>query len=146
MHGDYHWNNVLFARDRPARIVAVVDWEQATIGDPLLDLGWLLALWDQAGEDSDGRESRGLFSQESGVVSRVEVVQTYALRSGRSMANINYYRVLALFKMACILEGSYARFVTGESRVPGHTSLAKRVPALVLRASHVIGSTEFTKV
>jgi aminoglycoside phosphotransferase (APT) family kinase protein len=135
VHGDYQWNNVLFAPDRPGRVVAVVDWEQATIGDPLLDIGWLLGLWYQPGEDAVGRDPSRLFCQLPGLPSRQELAERYAARTGLGLKYLTYYQVLALFKLACVIEGSYARFVRGQSDDPVHETFKVRVPALISRAA-----------
>ena len=99
MHGDYQFANVMFAHGAPARLVAIIDWELSTIGDPLLDLAWVLmsADWNAAKFDL------------SGLPSHAELIEQYRRSSGRSVADIDYYLILARFKMAVILEGGYAR-------------------------------------
>jgi aminoglycoside phosphotransferase (APT) family kinase protein len=141
VHGDYQWNNVLFAADRPGRVVAIVDWEQSTIGDPLLDIGWLLGLWYEPGEEATGREASRLFCQLPGLPSRADLAARYAERSGLPLEHIDYYRALALFKLACVIEGSYARYLKGQSDDPIHATFEVRVPALMARA-HAIARGE----
>jgi aminoglycoside phosphotransferase (APT) family kinase protein len=134
IHGDYQWNNVLFGADRPGRVVAIVDWEQSTIGDPLLDLGWLLGLWYEPGEDAVGRSADRLFCQLPGLPTRRDLAERYATLTGLDLDNLGYYSTLALFKLACVIEGSYTRYLAGASDDPLHATFEVRVPALVERA------------
>jgi aminoglycoside phosphotransferase (APT) family kinase protein len=105
MHGDFHACNVMFRRDEPA-VAAIVDWEMATIGDPLLDLGWLIATWnlDRAPEEFAGRLARA-----GGLPTADELAERYAQSSGRGLDGLPWYVVLASFKLGIILEGTYAR-------------------------------------
>lgn len=132
MHGDYSFFNVMFAREAPPRIVAVVDWETATIGDPLLDLGWVLGQWSEPGEEPI--IEIGITHLE-GMATRVELAERYAAQSGRSVAGVRYYMVLAVFKLACILEGGYHRHATGASDDPRHARLEQTVPKLTRHAA-----------
>jgi aminoglycoside phosphotransferase (APT) family kinase protein len=137
VHGDYQWNNVLFEAERPGRVAAVVDWEQSTVGDPLLDLGWLLGLWYEPGETAEGRDASRLFCQLPGLPRRAELAARYGELTGFDLRNLEYYRVLALFKLACVIEGSYARYVKGQSDDPLHATFEVRVPALIARARSI---------
>jgi aminoglycoside phosphotransferase (APT) family kinase protein len=137
IHGDYGPGNVLFAPDRPGRIAAVVDWEQSTIGDPRLDVGWLLALWSQCGDEPLGDAEPTRLSHLTGVPSRQELRERYEERSGRRLEHLAYFEVLALFKLACVLEGSYQRHCAGLSDDPHHVTFETRVPALIRRAHQI---------
>ena len=132
VHGDLHFMNTVFRPGAPARLAAIVDWELATIGDPLLDLGGLLAHWSEPGEPP--RPYDAFFSQRAGLPTRAELVERYAGRTGRDVDGIAFYVVLTLFKQACILEGSYARHLSGASDDPVHATLREVVPALVVAA------------
>jgi aminoglycoside phosphotransferase (APT) family kinase protein len=106
MHGDYSPFNVMVAPDPPARIAAVIDWDTGTIGDPLLDIGHLLARWTNPGEEPV------LQSQAGGTddyPTRMEMAARYEERSGRDLSALPYYECLALFKLGVILEGTYSR-------------------------------------
>ncbi|MEX2459551.1 MAG: phosphotransferase family protein [Actinomycetota bacterium] len=138
LHGDYQFTNVMFANDPPARLAAVVDWEQSTIGDPLVDLGWLLAGWQDPGED-ETRFTSAYFADRSGLPTRDELASRYGEVSGRSLEHLRYYQVLALFKLACILEGSYHRFATGRSTFPVHEAMGPLVLKLARQASGQAG-------
>jgi aminoglycoside phosphotransferase (APT) family kinase protein len=116
MHGDYHLANVLFAPDGP-RLAAIVDWEMCTIGDPLLDLGWLLATWprSQGGDDAMASVVTGAMGGATGLPTPDELVAYYAERTTRDVAGIAWYTVLACFKLGIVLEGTHARACGGKA-------------------------------
>ncbi|MEO3760169.1 phosphotransferase family protein [Mycobacterium sp. B14F4] len=106
MHGDYQFANVMYAHGAPARLAALVDWEMATIGDPLLDLGWALLGYD-------GEEPRSDFYLPiEGMPRRSELLDHYEKISGLPTDNIDYYMVLANFKIGIVLERTYAANVS----------------------------------
>lgn len=111
LHGDYHLANVLFSREGPA-LAAVVDWELSTIGDPLLDLGWLLATWPEEGGSSLGAIG---VQPWSGFPTALELVARYRERSDRDLGAIEWYAVLACYKLGIILEGTHARACAGQA-------------------------------
>ncbi|HLI72854.1 MAG TPA: phosphotransferase family protein [Acidimicrobiales bacterium] len=114
MHGDYQFANVMFGHGAPARLAAIVDWEMATVGDPLLDLGWVVQGW----VDDDSERSTGSYVDYTGMPTRSEILEYYARESGRDVSEIDYYVVLARFKLAVVLEGGYARVVQGKADNP----------------------------
>lgn len=130
MHGDYSFPNVMYARDLPVRIAAIVDWESCTVGDPLLDLGHLLAGWCDPGEDRTYLRDIDW----RGMPTRAEMAARYAELTGLPVDEIEYYRALALFKLAIILEGAYARVIKGENDYAPHRTLEQRVPAFIEQA------------
>jgi aminoglycoside phosphotransferase (APT) family kinase protein len=111
MHGDYHAANVMFSRTGP-EVVAIVDWEMCTIGDPLLDLGWLLATWRQP--DGSSVFSHALGGQQ-GLASTDDLLQRYAANTVRDLSDITWYTVLACFKLGIVIEGSLARACAGKA-------------------------------
>lgn len=117
IHGDYHFGNVLFRRDEPA-VAAVVDWELATVGDPLLDLGHLLASWP----DPDEPRTAGLARRLDGLPTRAELISRYGAVSGRDMSDFDWYQVLACYRLAILLEGTHARACAGKA----DTALGRR--------------------
>lgn len=126
LHGDYHLANVMYRFDAP-ELAAIVDWELATIGDPLLDLGWLLAVWplDEAGAN---------VRPWAGFPSSGELVAHYGRHSDRDLAAIDWYGVLACYKLGILLEGTHARACAGRAdRATGDRLHAKTV-ALFERA------------
>jgi len=135
IHGDYKLDNVMLAPEPPIELVAVVDWEQSTVGDPLVDLGWLLGLWAESGDDASAyRAGSSPFAGDADVPTRRELLDRYADRSDRDVAHVNYYCVLGMFKLACVMEGSFARFRAGTSDDAYFASLEQGVPALARRA------------
>jgi aminoglycoside phosphotransferase (APT) family kinase protein len=137
MHGDYQLINVMFHHGAPARLAAVVDWEQATIGDPLLDLGWVLAGWTDPGEPHV-RFGSSYFAQREGLPTRAELAQRYAERTRRNLDALDYYVVLAWFKLACVLEGAYMRWVKGMSTSDVHRMMGDVVLALLRDAEATV--------
>jgi aminoglycoside phosphotransferase (APT) family kinase protein len=130
MHGDYSFPNVMIARDTPVRVKAIVDWESCTIGDPLLDLGHLLAGWCDPGEHRTYLRDINW----RGMPTREELAMRYAELTGLSVTYIQYYRALALFKLAIILEGAYSRVVAGLNDYAPHRTLEQRVPQFIEQA------------
>jgi aminoglycoside phosphotransferase (APT) family kinase protein len=114
IHGDYQFANVMYRHGGPARMAAIVDWEMSTIGDPLLDLAWVVMTWPNPDEE---RATSG-YVDYTGMPSREELLDRYATVSGRPVDEIDYYVILARFKMAVVLEGGYARYVQGGADNP----------------------------
>lgn len=114
MHGDYQFANVMFAHGAPARLAAIIDWEMATVGDPLLDLGWVIMGWPDEGEDRSGSG----YVDYTGMPNRAELLAYYEEVSERPTDEIDYYVILARFKMACVLEQGYAHYVEGKADNP----------------------------
>ena len=112
MHGDYHFKNVMYRYDSPL-IAAVVDWELTTIGDPLIDLGWLLATW--RGPEEAAENAQIVVEPWEGFPTAAELVDRYADSSHRDLSNISWYAVFACFKLGILLEGSYARALAGKA-------------------------------
>jgi aminoglycoside phosphotransferase (APT) family kinase protein len=108
MHGDYHAANVMFSRTGP-EVVAIVDWEMSTIGDPLLDLGWLLATWGQSAAFG------GTLFEKGGLAATGDLVEQYARNTTRDLSNVTWYTVLACFKLGIVLEGTLARASAGKA-------------------------------
>lgn len=111
MHGDYHLANLMFAPAGP-EVAAIVDWEMSTIGDPLLDLGWLLATWPS---EEDSFSIAGPLAQAGGLPEPAELVAAYRAHSTRDLAAIDWYQVLACFKLGIVLEGTHARACAGKA-------------------------------
>lgn len=112
LHGDFHLKNVLFRNDG-GEIAAVIDWELATIGDPMLDLGWLLATWRDQGAPAS--EAQIVVEPWDGFPSPAELVEHYGTASGRDVSRAGWYAVLACYKLAILLEGTYARACAGKA-------------------------------
>jgi aminoglycoside phosphotransferase (APT) family kinase protein len=135
IHGDYKLDNVMFAPKLPVELVAVVDWEQSTIGDPLVDLGWMVGLWVEPGERAT-LAGGSPFPPDADVPTRRALVERYEAKTGRDVSNVVFYCALGLFKLACVMEGSYARYRAGTSDDATFAALEVGVPALAQRALH----------
>lgn len=107
MHGDYQFANVMFEHGAPARLAAIVDWEMGTVGDPKLDLGWVVQGWPE--DTSDTSLSGAGYADMYAMPSRDEIVEHYAKVSGRQVDDLDYYLILARWKLGVVLEQGYQR-------------------------------------
>jgi aminoglycoside phosphotransferase (APT) family kinase protein len=115
IHNDYKYDNVMLDADDPTKIVAVLDWEMATIGDPLMDLGTSLAYWVEARDPAALRHAAFGPTALPGSLTRREVVERYAAQTGRLVEEPLFYYVFGLFKLAVIVQQIYARYVRGKT-------------------------------
>ena len=119
VHGDYRLGNTIFAPGAPARLAAVLDWEMATIGDPLADLGYLCMMWTERDDPRGGmREHLGAVTRREGFPSRAQLIERYEQRTGRSMRDLRWYTTLAVWKSVVFMEGNYKRAVAGTTDDP----------------------------
>jgi aminoglycoside phosphotransferase (APT) family kinase protein len=136
VHGDYRLGNTMFACAAPAQLVAILDWEMATIGDPLADLGYLMIHWTQEGDDL-GRFNLQNVTRLPGFPTREELLARYEEHSGRSMKSLDWYVTLALWKASVFMEGNYKRAVSGSTDDPYLKSFGEGVLELSQRAVKV---------
>ena len=129
VHGDYKLDNVMFD-PATVKVIAVFDWEMSTIGDPLADLGWMLSYWSDPNDSATRGTIISNMSAEARWMSRAEIVDRYEKGTGRVLRDFPFYQAFAIFKLAIILEGSYARYLRGQADDPLFASFAERVPAL----------------
>jgi aminoglycoside phosphotransferase (APT) family kinase protein len=134
VHGDYHLNNVLLSPAAP-RVAAVVDWEMCTIGDPLLDLGWLLVTWPGAGVALTG----AALAAAGGLPAPDELLHRYAAGSDRDLSAVDWYTALAGFKLGIVLEGTHARMHAGQADEATGLRLHRAAVALLERAAAIAG-------
>jgi aminoglycoside phosphotransferase (APT) family kinase protein len=134
VHGDYRLGNTMFAPGAPARLAAIFDWELATIGDPLADVGYLVATWSQHDDPDDALRGLSAATRRPGFPTRDELIARYEERSGRSMSDVRWYMTLALWKSAVFLEGSYKRRLAGTTEDAFFDRLETGVPAIAERA------------
>jgi len=138
VHNDYKYDNLVLAPDDLTRIVAVLDWEMATVGDPLMDLGTTLGYWV---DPDDAEEMRALPVGPTtlpGNLTRVEIVERYARRSGREVGPVLFHYVFALFKIAVIAQQIYKRYTEGLTRDPRFGVLIEGVKILGDQAARAI--------
>jgi len=136
VHGDYRLGNTMFAPGGPARLIAIFDWEMATIGDPLADVGYMLMHWTEPG-DRVGKFNLNNVTVQPGFPTRAELVARYEQRSGRSMQALDWYVTLALWKAVVFMEGNYKRATAGSTDDPYLKTFGEGVVEIADRASAV---------
>jgi aminoglycoside phosphotransferase (APT) family kinase protein len=134
LHGDFHVDNCLFSPREPVTLLAILDWEMSTIGDPLLDVGLMLALWGDERPAACAMPRIQAFSRAPGTPSRAALARRYEERSGRSLEHLTYYMVLALWKLAAIVEGAHLHYTTGRLDTAYARELEDDVPRLLAEA------------
>ncbi len=141
IHNDFKYDNVVYPADDFTRVAAVLDWELATVGDPLMDLGTSLAYWSEAGDDDVLQTVAGPTGR-PGNLTRREVAARYGERTGTDVSNILFYYVAGLFKVAVIGQQIYARYKQGHTKDPRFGGLIFLVAAAADRAADVLESGE----
>lgn len=136
VHGDFKLDNVMLDARDPARVVAVFDWEMAAVGDPLIDLGILLAYWTHAAKIISD-DSLAAVTNRAGWFTRDEIIERYAARSGRDVNNIGFYEVFAVFKLAVIIQQIFYRYARGQTSDSRFARLDERVTDLARTASEL---------
>jgi aminoglycoside phosphotransferase (APT) family kinase protein len=134
IHNDYKLDNVMFAADDPGRIVAVFDWDMATLGDPLSDLGALLAYWVQP-DDPPHFQALAMMPIDERFLRREALVARYAQRSGRDVSQIGFYHALSLFRVVVIIAQIYVRYQRGQTRDQRFAAFGDAIPHLI-KAAH----------
>lgn len=140
VHGDFRLDNTIVSHDDPGTILAIVDWEMSTIGDPLADLGLMLVYWDPVSEPVLG--VRHAMSANIGFPSPREVADHYATRTGHSLDHLSFYLALGYFKLAVIAEGIHQRFLAGKTVGSGFDTIGEAVPGLVNRGFAALASPD----
>ncbi len=136
IHNDYKLDNLMLSSSSPGRVEAVLDWEMATVGDPLSDLGLTLCYWVWATQPEVRTPGIPALTAAPGWYTRNQLVERYAERTGRDVAQLGYYEVLGVFKLAVILQQIYARFHRGQTqdeRFRGFGGRARRLAELAAR-------------
>jgi aminoglycoside phosphotransferase (APT) family kinase protein len=129
VHGDYRLDNTMMATDDPGRIVAVLDWEMSTLGDPLADLGLFLLYWGRA--DAQVIATGAAIGSQPGFLTRDEIVERYARVSGRPVDELDWYQCFAAYKLAIIVEGINARYQMGKTLGEGFEAMGAMVSGLI---------------
>ncbi|MCK1992703.1 phosphotransferase family protein [Peribacillus muralis] len=138
IHYDYKINNAMFNQDL-TEMVGLFDWEMATVGDPLADLGVALSYWTESDDPELIKIGVGQASITTlkGFLTRKEFIETYANRSGRDVSNIDFYVTFGYFKLAVILQQIYSRYKKGQTNDPRFSQLGKTVKSLLTHAANV---------
>lgn len=137
VHNDYKLDNVMLDPADPGRVVAVFDWDMCTLGDPLNDLGALLCYWTETSDPPEFRGSSMMPTGDDRFLTRAELVQRYAERSGRDVSRINFYHALGLFRLAGIIAQIYIRYVRGQTQDRRFAAFGPRVPQIAQAALDV---------
>jgi len=138
VHGDYKLDNVMFA-PQPTRLVAIFDWEMATLGDPLADLGWLISYWGPTGDPPEPEpKGSNYITSQPGFSSHEELIARYEEKTGRTMQHFAFYHCFAVWKNAIILEGLYRHYLEGTASNPKANEFEWKVPQLVERAHRIM--------
>ncbi len=143
VHNDYKFDNLVLDPGDLSRIVAVLDWEMATVGDPMMDLGTTLGYWIEPGDPEPLRRFLVGPTTLPGSLTRREVAERYGRTTGRDVANMLYYYVFGLFKIAAIAQQIYARYVRGATKDERFAVLGGVVAALGDRAAEAIESAHY---
>ena len=140
MHGDVHLNNVLLRRDRP-ELAAFVDWEMCTVGDPLLDLAWMLICWPV---EPDPLTVAQPLASLGGLPGRAELYDAYLGAGGRPTGHLQWYEALACLKLGVVLEGTWVRMLAGQaSREAGELLHASALRLIALGTQIAEGKDPF---
>jgi aminoglycoside phosphotransferase (APT) family kinase protein len=138
VHGDFRIGNLLFCGAPPVRLLGIVDWEMATLGDSLADVGYLCAHLAERGDPGNVMTELQPVTREEGFPDSGALAARYAELTGRSVENLGWYRVLAVWKSAIFLEQSYKRYLSGIEHDPWF-AMGDGVPGLVARARREAG-------
>lgn len=134
VHNDFKLDNTMLDPRDPSRVVAVLDWEMCTVGDPLVDVGIFLCYWAMKDDPEARRESISPVTTEPGWMTRQEAIKRYAEKSGRDLSGIAFYEVFALFKTAVVLQQIYYRYVKGQTHDERFKNFDRRVSGLAKAA------------
>jgi len=130
VHNDYKLDNVMLDPDDPARVTAVLDWEMASVGDPLVDLGVMLCYWPEPGDPPMRKEAISPLTAQPGWLTRRQLLDRYAAATGRDLSSIGYYEVFGVFKLAVVLQQIYYRYRAGQTRDERFRDFDRRVRGL----------------
>ena len=138
VHGDFKLDNVMLDPLDPGRVVAVFDWEMSALGDPLVDLGILLAYWAPTAPPTQ-RDALTTVTDRPGWLTPDQIVERYAERSGRDPSSIRFYETFALFKIAVVLQQIFFRYSRGQTDDPRFATFGERVTYLARQAAALAG-------
>ncbi|HZU70418.1 MAG TPA: phosphotransferase family protein [Ktedonobacteraceae bacterium] len=131
IHNDFKLNNMLLAADDLTRVTAVLDWEMATIGDPLFDLAITLSYWVNSDDPEELRTVLPAVTTMPGFINREQFMEMYAQKSGRDLSSLDFYLIFAYFKLAVIIQQIYVRWKRGQTQDERFAAFGNRVRALI---------------
>jgi aminoglycoside phosphotransferase (APT) family kinase protein len=138
VHNDFKLDNLVWSKSDPTRLVGVLDWEMATIGDPLLDLACTLSFWVEAGDPAPLRALRAMPSAGQGYPTRNDALQRYAQRTNSSIEDFKFYRCFGLFRRAVIEQQKFHRFRSGQTTDPRFAELDRAAATLLEACAQAI--------
>jgi len=138
IHNDFRFDNVVLSADDVTRVIGVLDWEMATLGDPLMDLGNTLAYWVEKDDDFLAQSSRRQPTHLSGMKSREQVIEYYCDKMGFASSNFSFYEVYGLFRLAVIIQQIYFRYFHKQTRNSAYKKFWLFVHYLLWRSKKVI--------
>ena len=138
IHNDFKLNNMLFSLEDVTQASAVLDWEMATIGDPLFDLAVSLCYWIQPDDSEEMRAVLPTVTTSPGFLTRAQFIEVYSQKSGRDISSMQFYMAFAYFKLAVILQQIYARWKHGQTQDPRFEAFKARVHTLIVHAASLI--------
>lgn len=141
IHNDFRFDNVVLDAANPLEVIGVLDWEMATIGDPLMELGSMLAYWVEAGDEAAFQAMRRQPTNAPGMFTRVEVIEYYAERMGISIDCFDFYEIFGLFRLAAIAQQIYRRFAEGRTTNPEFAGFGEIARYLVERCHRLISES-----
>ncbi|MBC3873331.1 phosphotransferase family protein [Undibacterium flavidum] len=141
IHNDFRFDNVVLNPDNPTEVIGVLDWEMATLGDPLMDLGNTLAYWVQADDDAVFQSVRRQPTHLPGMLTRQEVIDYYGEKTGYRVDNFDFYAIFGLFRLAVIVQQIYYRYFHGQSTNPAFASFGKFCNYLEQRCLSLINAS-----
>ncbi|MET3651869.1 phosphotransferase family protein [Dyella japonica] len=142
IHNDFRFDNVVLAADNPLGIVGVLDWELATVGDPLMDLGSSLAYWVQADDDPVFQSFRRQPTHEAGMLTRHQVVAYYGERTGMDVSRWRFYEIFGLFRLMVIIQQIYRRYALGQTTNPQFAGFGDAARYMAMRCRRLMAGMD----
>lgn len=140
IHNDFRFDNVVLDAGNPTSIIGVLDWELATLGDPLMDLGSSLAYWVEAGDDPVFRSFRRQPTHAPGMLTRKEVIELYGARADIDTPAFSFYEVFGLFRLMVIIQQIHRRYAAGQTHNPQFAEFGQAARYMAQRCRMLIGN------
>ncbi|MEO8010166.1 MAG: phosphotransferase family protein [Dokdonella sp.] len=144
IHNDFRFDNVVLDPANPLEVIAVLDWEMATLGDPLMDLGSTLAYWVEAKDDAVFQRMRRQPTNAAGMFTRREVIEYYGTRTGLDVTSFDFYSIFGLFRLAAIAQQIYRRFRDGHAKNPQFAAFGDMVSYLEQRCLRLVAASDLS--